>query len=207
MNNLAYNSQQPDKVGPQVEEKLRKEVGASAPIGYKVEDQGGTTSVGSVLSDMARGLFGGKSELLFTLVFDLTQPRRAELRAAVARQGVGCHVGGLLYSIQLAKSVKSEVTLEPPKSFGTAKFMGDAEAIGKLNAKGDLLKRVAKFARTETELGGLKIKIDRLVKIVPQESGTLLAISTLGRPTSMGFDASLDAKEFFDIAAQIEALL
>ncbi len=38
MNNLACISQQPDKVAPQVEEKLRKETGASAPILYKVED-------------------------------------------------------------------------------------------------------------------------------------------------------------------------
>ncbi len=207
MNNLAYISQQPDKVAPQVEEKLRKETGASAPILYKVEDQGGTTSVSSVLSDVARGLFGGRSELLFTLVFEMTEPRRAELRAAVARQGVGCHVGTLLYSIQLAKPVKSEVTLEPPKSFGMAKFTGDAEALAKLNAKGDLLKRIAKFARTESELGGLKIKIERWVKLLPQDNGALLVISTLGRPTSMGLDASLDAKEFFDIAAQIESLL
>lgn len=206
MNNLAYNSQQPDKVGPQVEEKLRKELGASAPLLYQVESgEAGSTSVSSVLGDMGRALVGGKSERLFTLVFDLpasVAPRAAQLRANVNRQGVGSHVGLLLYSTKLSKPVKGEVTLG-----NKGKFEGDAETAAKLNAKGDLSKRLGKFARTESEIGGLKLKIERLVKIMPREDGTLLVISTLGRTTGMGFDATLDAKEFFDLAGVIEAAL
>ena len=206
MNNLAYNSQQPDKVGPQVEEKLRKELGASAPLMYQVESgEAGSTSVSSVLSDMGRALVGGKSERLFTLVFDLpasTAPRAAQLRANVNRQGIGSHVGLLLYSTRLNKPVKGEVTLEAKGKFG-----GEAETAARLNAKGDLLKRLGKFARTEAEIGGLKLKIERLVKIMPREDGTLLVVSTLGRTTGMGFDATLDAKEFFDIAGMAEAAL
>lgn len=211
MNNLAYNSQQPDKVGPQVEEKLRKELGASSPLMYQVESgEAGSTSASSIFSDMGHALIGGKSERLFTLVFDLpalTAPRTAQLRATVNRQGVGSHVGLLLYSTQLNKPVKGEVTLEAPKGFGGSKFGGEVETSAKLNARGDLLKRLGKFARTESEIGGLKLRIERLVKIMSREDGTLLVISTLGRTTSMGFDATLDAKEFFDIAGLIEAAL
>ncbi len=211
MNNLAYNSQQSDKVGPQVEEKLRKELGAAAPLMYQVESgEAGSTSAASVLGDMGRALVGGKSERLFTLVFDLpasTAPRAAQLRAIVNRQGVGSHVGLLLYSTQLNKPVRGEVSLEAPRGFGGSKFGGDAETAAKLNAKGDLLKRLGKFARTESEIGGLKLKIERLVKIMPREEGTLLVISTLGRTTGMGFDATLDAREFFDIAGMIETAL
>jgi hypothetical protein len=208
MNNLAYSTQQLEKVGPRIEDKLRKEIGASAPLPYEVENgHAGATTAGTFLQDVTRGLFGGHAELLYTFVFDLTQPRPAQLRANVSRQGVGCHVGTLLYSTKLSKTVRDEVTLEAPKTFGTPKFTGDAEAIEKLNAKGELLKRVDKLARTRSEIGGLTIKTDRLVKIVPQESGSLLVISSLPRPTSMGFNATLDAKEFFDMAAMIEVTL
>jgi hypothetical protein len=208
MNNLAYGSQQPEKVGPQVEEKLRKELGAPAPLPFQVEMAGtGGTTAGTVLADMARGLLGGHANTLFTLVFDLTAPRPAQLRAVVERQGVGCHVGPLLYSTPLTNAVKGEVTLEAPKMLGAPKLTGDAEVSAKLNAKGDLLKRLGKLARTEAEIGGLTLKLERLVKLTPHEKGALLVVGTLPRPTSMGMDAALDAKEFLDLATLIEGAL
>ena len=208
MNNLAYGNQQPEKVGPQVEEKLRKELGAAAPLPYKVKMAGaGSTTAGTVLADVARGLLGGQANTLFTLVFDLTAPRAAQLRAVVERQGVGCHVGPLLFSTALSKPVKGEVTLEGPKMLGASKFTGEAEASAKLNAKGDLLKRLGKLARTESEIGGLTLKMERLVKLAPQEKGAVLVVGTLPRSTSMGMDAALDAKEFMDLAAIVEGTL
>lgn len=208
MNNLAYSSQQPDKVAPQVEEKVRKEVAATAPVPYKVEPAGvGDTTAGTVLADAARGLLGGRADTLFTLVFDITAPRAAQLRAVVERQGVGCHVGPLLYSAPIARAVKGEVTLEAPKMLGASKFTGEAEVCAKLNAKGDLLKRLGKLARTEAEIGGLTLKLERLVKLTPREQGALLVIGTLPRATSMGMDAALDVKEFLDLAALIESAL
>ncbi len=208
MNTLAYGNQQPEKVGAQVEEKLRKETGAAGPVPYQVESGGAAaTSAATFLSDVAKGMFGGRPDLLFTLVFDLSTPRPAQLRASVDRQGVGCHVGAMLYSAQLSKAVKGEAALDAPKMFGGSKFSGDAETAGTLNAKGDLLKRLGKLARTESEIGGLTIHGERLVRVAPAEGGSLLLVGTLGRPTSMGMDASLDAKEFFDLAAQVEAAL
>lgn len=69
------------------------------------------------------------------------------------------------------------------------------------------MKRVGKFVRTESEIGGLALKTERLVEIVPKEGGALLAISTLPRTICMGFDALLDTKEFRDLAALIDATL
>jgi hypothetical protein len=208
MNNLAYSNQQADKVGQQVEEKLRKELGTTAAVPFQIElaSEGGPTA-GTVLSDIAHGLFSGHPNLLFTLVFNIPAPRTAQLRASVERQGIGCHVGSLLYSTSLAKTINGEVILGAPKLFGGAKFEGDAEVCGKLNAKGDLLKRLGKFARSEAEIGGLTIKQERLVKLVPQAGGLLLVIGTLPRATSMGMDAALDAREFYDLAALIESAL
>jgi len=208
VNNLAYSTQQPEKVGPQVEEKLRKELAAAAALPYKVEmGEAGSTTAGTVLADVARGLLGGHANTLFTLVFDLAAPRPAQLRAVVERQGVGCHVGPLLYSTPVSKAVRGEVTLEGPKMLGASKFTGEAEVSAKLNAKGDLLKRLGKLARTESEIGGLTLKLERLVKLAPQEKGALLVVGTLPRSTSMGMDAALDAKEFMELAALIEGAL
>lgn len=208
MNNLLYGNQQAEKIGPQVEEKVRKETGSTSPVAYTVESgEAGTTTVSSVLGDVARGLFGGKTNTLFTLVFDITTPRAVQLRATVIRQGVGAYVGSLLYSTKLSKLVKSEVSLEMPKTFGSSKFIGDADASAKLNAKGDIAKRAGKFARTKTEMGSITVEMARLFKIVPQDAGSLLIVNTLPRMTSMGMDAAIDAKEFFEIAAMIEAAL
>ena len=208
MNNLIYGNQQPEKVSAQVEEKLRKELGATSPVPFQIESgEAGKTTISSVLGDMGRALVGGHSNLLFALMFDIAAPRPAQLRASVIRQGIGCYVGSLLYSTRLSKPIKSEVTLEPPKTFGSSKFSGDTEAAAKLNAKGDIAKRVGKFARTQSEMGSITVKVDRLFKIVPQDSGSLLVINTLPRMTSMGMDAAMDSKEFMDIAALIEAAL
>lgn len=208
MNNLAYTSQDPATVGAKVEEKVREEVGASAPLAYQVEmGEAAALSVGSFLRDVGSALVGGKDEALFRLHFDLAQPRSTHLQIAVNRQGVGSHVGLLLYSTQLAKPVGSEVTLEEPKFFGKSKFTGDGAACGKLNANGELIKRANNFARTESQSGGLTLKIKRCCRLIPNERGALLVIGTLPRPVKMGLGAAIDAKDFFDIADMIEAAL
>lgn len=209
MNNLIYGNQQAEKIGPQVEEKLRKETSAANPIPYQVEPgDTGQTTLNSVFKDIGTGLFGGKSNVLFTLVFEITTPRPAQLRTIVVRQGIGSYVQALFYSVKLAKPIKGEVVLAPPKTFGASSFVGDdAEAAGKLNAKGDISKRIGKFARTKTQMGAIEVELSRFVKLMPQADGTLVMISSLPRMTNLGMDASLDAKEFFEIAAMIEAAL
>jgi hypothetical protein len=99
------------------------------------------------------------------------------------------------------------VALKAPKLFGGSKFSGEAETANKLNAKGDRLKRLGKLVQTEAEIGGLTLHGERLVKVAPSDGGSLVLIGTLPRPTWMGMDATLDAKEFFDVLAMMEATL
>ena len=76
MNNLIYGNQDPGKIGPAVEEKLRKDLGATVPIDYRVEDAGlGATNLGTVLTDIGNVLGGGRTSLLFTLVLPLPGAR------------------------------------------------------------------------------------------------------------------------------------
>ena len=208
MNNLAYTSQDAATVGAKVEEKVREEVGASAPVTYQVETgEAGTATISSFLSDIGNALVGGADQTLFRLNFDLTQRRPAQLQVSINRQGVGSHAGLLMYSTKLAKPIAGEVALEDPKFFGKSKFAGDAAAAAKLNANGDLIKRANDFARVESQSGGLTLKIKRCCKVVPHEGGSMLVITTLPRPIKMGFGAAIDAKDFFDIADMVEAAL
>ena len=208
MNNLAYTSQKVETIGPKVEEKVREEMGASAPLQYQVEEgEARAATVGSFLGDIAGALVGGESNTLFKMHFDLPQPRPVHLQVSVNRQGVGSHVGLLLYTARLAKPINGEVELEEPKTFGKSKFTGDETLSARLNANDDLIKRLNKFARTESQSGGLNLKIKRYCKVMPQDGGAMLVVSTLPRPTKLGFSATVDAKEFCDIASMVEAAL
>ena len=208
MANTAFGSQKPEKIAPVLEEMLRKEIGAPMPIAYQIMNaETRSVSAQSLLSDYGRMIVGGNETPLFLLQFTLAMPRPAELQVRVNRQGIGAHVGLLSYAARLVKPIGSEVSLEPPKTFGASKCIGDPLGIARLNNNGDLLKRLNKLARTESEVGGLKLKIERFLKIVPQASGSLFILNTLPRATSMGFGATLDAKEFLDLVALVEATL
>ena len=204
MNVLAYTTQDPAKVAAKLDEKLRDELGLTAPVPYTVEQAGGAgVTVGNVISGMGRMLFGGTADLMYTLVFDVPTPRPMQLRAHVNRQGVGCHVGGLLYSTRLAKPVAGEVALDEKK----AQFGGEPGLAAKLNGNKDLVKRIDKLARTKANVGGVELTVPRLVQIKPDPAGTLLLVGTLGRSHAMGFKMSLDAKELLDVAAMVEAAI
>jgi hypothetical protein len=208
MANTAFGSQKPEKIAPVLEEMLRKEIGAPMPIAYQILNaETRSVSAQSLLSDYGRMIVGGNETPLFLFQFTLAMPRPAELQVRVNRQGIGAHVGLLSYAARLVKPIGSEVSLEPPKMFGASKCIGDPQGIARLNNNGDLLKRLNKLARTESEVGGLKLKIERFLKIVPQASGSLFILNTLPRATSMGFGATLDAKEFLDLVALVEATL
>ena len=209
MNNLAYTSQDAAFIGPKVEEKVREEVGANAPVPYSVEEgEAATASVGSFIGDIAGALVGSKDKTLFRMRFDLPHARPAQLQVSVNRQGVGSHVGLLLYTAQLSKTVGGEVALEEPKFFGKSKFAGDGAAASRLNADGELIKRANNLARVESQSGGLNLKIKRCCMVVPRDGGgSTLVVATLPRPVKMGFGAAIDAKDFFDIADMVEAAL
>jgi hypothetical protein len=198
MNNLAYMGQDGQKVGSQVEELLRKELGAGGPIAYEVEDAGtAEMSASSVLKDMATQLWSGSTTRLLTLHFHITQPRAADLDVHMNRQGLGCYAGPLLYSAVIGKKVGGEVSLDDK-----GQFTGDAAAAGKLNAQSEAL------AVTKGGLTSMELKLPgRLLKIIPHERGAQVAALTLPKSKSMGLSATLNSKEFFELVAQIEALL
>jgi len=188
-----------------VEEIVRKEIGAQSAVPYTVMN--GSAAPYTIGAALRQGLFGGQVDVAFQLNFDLPKPRPACLQISMDKQGVGCFAGTLLYSARLAKPVRGEVALEPPKTFGKSKFAGDPDASARLNANGGLLKLANNFARTESKVGGGTLKRERFCKIIPEGAGSVLVIASLPRTTSMGFSATVDCKDFFDIASLVEAAL
>ncbi|MGO8794607.1 MAG: hypothetical protein ACLQLC_07280 [Candidatus Sulfotelmatobacter sp.] len=226
MNNLAYNSRDPQTVAPKVEELIRKELGAAVPIAYTVAE--GTPEPYTVGSALRTALVGGQLQFVFQLNFELPPPRPARLQVSMCELGTGCLAGTTLYSSRLSKFVGGEIALEPPNGFlreaalkahpnnpyllswftrSNAKFVGDPEASRKLNANRDLLKLANKFARTESLSGGRTLKRDRLLRIVPDGQGCALIVGSLPRTTSVGFSATLDSKDFFELATLVERSL
>ena len=206
MNNGAYSSQDAAVLGPKIEEVVRADLGAGAPVPFQVlNGDGKTLSAGSMLADTAKYIFGGKEALLMTVAFEIEQPRPISLQVCLNRQGLGAHIGSVLYKAKISKPITGEVTLEDPKMLGTSKFIGDATAAAKLNANKDLLKRAGKFARTECP--NLKVKAPRFFQVKPGDGGALTTATSLARSYAMGLKVSLDVKEFIDIVGMIEAAL
>jgi hypothetical protein len=208
VNSLAYGNQSAEKVGPQVEEIVRKDIGASGPVVYRME-QGdtGATNLATVLGDIGSVFGSGGTVSLFTLEFDLPGPLPARLRAGFERQGLGCYCGSLLFLVPLAKSVPAEVSIEDHKGFGTPKFIGQPDLAARLNAVKDLAKRVDKVLRSEWDMGSIKVKAPRIFKLAPENGAAVLVMRTLPRLTSMGFGASTDAGEILNLAGVIDAAL
>lgn len=72
MNNLVYGNQDPAKLAAGVEEIVRKDVGSSTPLQYRILDQAaGTATVGSVLVDIGHALGSGATTPLLTIELDL----------------------------------------------------------------------------------------------------------------------------------------
>jgi len=208
VNNLAYTSQDAATVGPKVEEKVREDVGATAPIPYEVQSGDvGTVTVGSVAEDIGKYFLGGRANSLFTLHFSIPEPRVAQLVANVVRYGRGSFVGLLVYIAVLSKPIAAEVILENPKMFGKPKFGGDPAVSAKLNANGPLVKLAGELARTEGLVASGQMKIDRYCHIVPNDAGAVLVLNTLPRMLKMGMSATTDAGQFLQLAGMIEAAL
>lgn len=203
---MLFYSDKPEKNGPKVETKLRKEFGASQPLFYETEIEGQykPNSVGQALGDMGAALFSGRARPLYTFRFDVNQPRTCEVRVHVIKAGGAVALGSLLYTTTLRKPVAGPVNLEDAKAFSKSRFIGEPGLSARLNANADLIKRINKFVRTSYQVGNEKVSTARFLQISPFDGGSLLAINTLPRSKWMGLSSTFDAAEFLGIAAAIE---
>lgn len=209
MAGLAYSRPDPDKIGPGVEALLRKELGSSVPLPYKMlpgEGEGATAK--SVLSDVGKALTMTKqqSAVLFYLYFALDLPRPFELQVSITRYGLGAIVGRFAYAVPLNKPVKGEVHLLETKLGSFNGFAGDSATIAPLNSNRDLILQAHKLAVSKTTIGNFKLSISQFLQIVPHNAGSLLIVHRLGVPGFFG-GANVGAKDLFDFVPKLEACL
>ena len=204
---LLFNTHQPEKIAPKVEELLRKEVGAPVPLAYQLLDAGtGGVTAGSLLRDAGSSILDSKGTVLFFMQFALPQPRPFELRVTINRSGIGGYVGQLSYAVRLMKPVNGEISIEPPKWFGlgSSKFLGNAEAVARLNKNGKVIKYANDLAVNSGKAGTIDFSIDYCLKILPQTAGSLLILNTVPVQTKMGLGMTLNLKKVFDFAALLD---
>lgn len=204
MVNFAYNSQDPNKIVPVIEETLRKELRLSSRVPCQVIPTGKDgVSAKSLLLDTLNF-----TSVIYFLQFTLPEPRPIQLQADIWRQGRGALLGSMTYSTALAKPITGEVSLEPPKVFASSKFVGDDQTASRLNDNKALIKKSNKLTQTESEVGHFKLKTERYLKIVPQQTYPLLTVRSLPRKAGMiGLNATLNSADFVELVSLVESTL
>jgi hypothetical protein len=109
MNNLAYSTQNPEEVASKIEEIIRKDLNETNQLQFKIENEASVdSSLGAVLKDSFTHIFGGIESLLFSIIYEIQNPRPAKIIVHVNRQGIGCHAGTIVFTTNLKKPVKSD---------------------------------------------------------------------------------------------------
>lgn len=204
MLNFIYNSQDPNKIVPVVEETLRKELrlSAHAPCQVIPTGENGVSAKSLILDSL------NVQTTIFFLQFTVPEPRPFQLQVKIDRQGKGALLGSLTYSASLAKPIAGEVSLEPPKIFGASKFVGHDQTASRLNGNKALIKKANQLTQTESELGRYKFEIERYLTITPQESSSLLTVHSLPRKTGLvGQNATLNSNDFIELLSLLEPAL
>lgn len=204
MLNFVYNSQDPNKIVPVVEETLRKELRLPAQVPCQVilTGENGVSAKSLILDSL------NVVTTIYFLQFTVPGPRPFQLQVRVDREGKGALLGSLTYSASLAKPVAGEVSLEPPKVFGASKFVGNDQTASRLNGNKALIKKANQLTQTESELGQYKFKIERYLKITPQGSYPLLTVHSLPRKAGMvGLNATLNSNDFVELVSLLEPIL
>jgi hypothetical protein len=215
---MLFFSDKLEKNAPKIEAKLRKELGAGQPLAWQSEAQGSFRP--DTLGGLARELFEdaaaklkgqeGGFRPLYTVRFDVPQPRPIEVRVAVVNAKNRVVLGPLFFATRLPRRLAGAVRLQDEDDaglFGRRKFEGDAALAEKLNGDKALVKMANRLSRSKYALEKFEIEGPCHFRLSPDGDGTLLTVSTMARSTWFGMGSAFDAKDFLAIATALEAAL
>ena len=203
-NRLVYRTQDPAKIGEQVEERVRADLGSATRVPYEVHDSGGSLP-GGLLGDVGRLMVGSQFGALATIVFKLPWHRPATLAVVATKVGITAQCASLYYEIDLPREVESEIGLQR-KTFVAAD--ASSGAVQRLNAVPELARRLDRVIRDRTVFGTAVIEKPSHFSIGPTEDGSRILIGTLARPTGLLMNsATTDAGEVVALARMIESAL
>lgn len=232
---VTFMTHKPEKIVPEVEKMLRKDLRVETlPACQVLPAESGGVPAGSLLAEVPKetwelpvtfqmgstvgGLVGGmigmmrgssNVEPLYYLYFKLARPRYIELQAFIAKAKLAATVHRLAYVVPLSKPVGGQVSLEPVKTQGlgtsTSPFSGHAETAARLNRDNALLKLANQLAVARMDYDRQSLGIERCLVIYPQPTGSLLLLHTL--PRMMMVRWSLWAGEVLALVSAIETAL
>jgi hypothetical protein len=235
MSAVTFMTHKPEKIVPEAEKMLRKDLGMeTAPACRVLSAESGGIPTESLLAEVpgemwklpvthhlgstVQGLAGamistmrGSSnvEPLYYLYFNLARPRPIELQTFISKAKLAATVHRLAYVVPLSKSVESQVGLEPVKmqkvDASISLFSGHAETAARLNHDKTLLKLANQLAVTNRTYDRVTLGIERCLVIYPQPTGSLLLLHTLPRVMMMRW--SWCAKEVLELVSVLEATL
>lgn len=211
---MLFFSDNPDKNGPKIEAKLRKELSIAQTIPFEVDVEGTfrPQSAGQFGIDVARdlslALFGSSgTRPLYTFRYQIPGQRAFEVHVPVIKAENRLALGALVYIADIGKPVTETLALEDERMFGASRFKGTSEAATRLNGNKALLKQINRFLRTSYMVGQLEIRTQRYVTIEPHDARSTLRLATTPRSTWFGISSSFDARAFVAIADAVEATL
>ena len=203
MGKLAFSSHDQTKIAAQVAQMLRDETHSLTPVPFTVHEGNATQGTAAVLDEVRRATLGGTyaANQLFLLHFQMAQPRPTSLDVPIHRTGIGAYAGGLLYATTLRKTLPAQVDFQEGKP---AQFVGDSTAAARLNSDAELVRRASQFLRARMAVSGLTASITPFLRLIPQNEGVVFLAYTLPKLIKLGFAATLDSPEFFNLVALIE---
>jgi len=114
MNNLAYTSQNPEKIVPKIEEILRKDLGVDAPISPGSATLRRARPASARCCMTRRRPFGGR-EACCSPSFSRSLAAARPIDGPSGPSGVGCHVGTIIFSTRLAKPAPAKSLWKRPR--------------------------------------------------------------------------------------------
>lgn len=197
------------RVGSKMEEKIRKELGASSPIPWTADNTAQERGTGEKLHDGRIGAFGGKLDTRNRFTFNLPGTRPTTLRVAIVQAGIAGSTwpSELFYVTEMPKPLNSSIQLFK-EGILRPKFMfaGDPQICSKLNSDQSLTKLASYFYTQQIKTGNLTLSVTPYVGVQPTEKGSNLVILTLPRFNWTG-KPIFGVKEFFTLASKLETML
>jgi hypothetical protein len=202
---LSYRTHDLDVIAPQVEEVVRKDLGAAMRVPFRVRaGSSAPFSARELGRDIVGLAIGHRPSTVGFIEFDLPWHRAAVLTVTMDRVGVSSISGSLHYAVDLARPLDGAVGFELPKLLRSGRFTG-GPAAARLNAEPALAKRLGKVVRAQAAAGTMIVQIAAGfgLKPVDETSSRLIILTLPGGIRS----PTTDAGEVLAIARAVEAKL
>ena len=134
--------------GKDLEEQIRKELGAVSPVSWCEDVKNINQTTNSLRSDIHAIIWGDELGLRGQLIYVLPTSFRAQLRVGVIQPGMNSCVATLHYSADLDTSFRGKITFVKNNS-GMGVFCGDTPLCDKMKSNKEILTLASVLYRGE----------------------------------------------------------